>query len=119
MGYKPGDKFVVEITEVIDDVLCATNVENVFFSSAYLDKLDRLDRDYVNEHFGDLQDESYEEGKKAGIEETLKWVDQNKDDRYKEGFNDAIELIDKILYIKETTGKGLDIGTILDEMRKE
>jgi hypothetical protein len=119
MGYKVGDKFVIEIEEVVDETLFASTVEGYFLSNRTLDKLDRLDGDYINEHFGELQDEAFEEGKKAGIEQTMNWHKGNEDDSYKEGFNDAIELIDTILYIKNTTGKAIDIGTILDELRKE
>ena len=117
--YRPGDKFVIEITDVLDENMYATDVENFFIIKSKLDKMNRLDGDYVNEYFGELQDEAYKKGKEDGRNETLEWCNQDYADGYKEGFDEAIELVDKILYIKEATGKGMDIGKILDELRKE
>lgn len=61
-----------------------------------LDKLDRLNDDYVNEYFGAFQDEAYEEGRKAGIEEAIKWSKGNEEDAYEAGLNDAWNLAKKL-----------------------
>ena len=64
MGYSVGDKFVIEIKE-IDEYKCHKDykvLENWYVSTDELDKLERLDSDYVNEHYGELQDEAYDKG---------------------------------------------------------
>ena len=61
MGYSVGDKFVIEIKE-IDELNNHMVLENTAVGTDMLDKLERLDSDYVNEHYGELQDEAYQEG---------------------------------------------------------
>lgn len=69
-----------------------------------LDRLDRLDSDYINENFGKLQDEAYESGRNAGLEEAIKWNGQNEADSYDSGLNDAWELAKKIVLIENDGG---------------
>ena len=59
-NYKIGDKLVLEITGD-GERMSVTNL-NICIPNEELDKLDRLDSDYVNEHYGMLQDEAYEQG---------------------------------------------------------
>ena len=94
MSYSVGDKFVIEIKE-IDNLKNHMVLENIAIGTDLLDKLERLDSDYVNEHFGELQDEAYQAGRKAGQEETLKWTKDNEADFYQQGLNDAWELAKK------------------------
>lgn len=61
MGYSVGDKFVLEI-KGIDGLNNHMILRNIGIGTHILDKLDRLDSDYVNEHYGELQDEAYQEG---------------------------------------------------------
>ena len=61
MGYIVGDKFVIEIKE-IDELNNHLILENTAVGTDMLDKLERLDSDYVNEHYGELQDEAYNKG---------------------------------------------------------
>lgn len=129
-NYQVGDKFVIEIEEICGceernalaephTLYRAKGFNTLAFDKNGLDKLERLDGDYINENFGELQNEAYEAGRKAGQEETLKWSGQNEDDRYKQGFNDAVELIKKLTYVKETAGKKFDLPSILAEIGKE
>lgn len=129
-NYNVGDKFVIEIEEICGCKIREVYVEphtlyrakgfnSLVFDENGLEKLERLDGDYVNENFGELQDEAYEAGKKEGREEVLKWSAENEDDRYKKGFNDALELIKKLAYVKETTGKKFDLPSILEEIGEE
>ena len=60
-GYKVGDKFVIEIKE-IDNLKNHMVLEDIAVGTDMLDKLERLDSDYVNEHYGELQDEAYNKG---------------------------------------------------------
>ena len=61
MSYSEGDKFVLEIKE-IDNLKNHMILENIAIGTDVLDKLERLDSDYVNEHFRELQDEAYQAG---------------------------------------------------------
>lgn len=99
MSYSVGDKFVIEIGAIFSDAIYTTDsIEGIHLhlDQQVLDRLERLDSDYVNEHFGELQDEAYQAGRKAGQEETLKWSKSNEDDFYQAGLNDMCELIKKI-----------------------
>lgn len=74
MGYTVGDRFVVELSEhFLGEQKMAMSTDGIMFTQAELDKMERLDSDYINEHFGEFQDEAYDngfaDGKKAGIEE--------------------------------------------------
>lgn len=95
MSYSVGDKFVLEIKE-IDNLKNHMVLENTAVGTDMLDKLERLDSDYINEHFGELQDEAYKAGRDAGIKETLEWNKGNDDDMYNKGLEDAWELVRKI-----------------------
>ena len=120
MNYKAGDKFVIEIKEVNDEHQCTYETINGYvMAESVLDDFDRLDGDYINEYFGDLQDEAFKEGMNHGIEKSMKWWTGNEEDAYKNGFNDAVLIIEKLLLVKDITRKGMDLLTILDELRKE
>lgn len=65
--YQKGDKFVVEIKESGYPYSVIGERRNC--SEEFLDSLDRLDSDYINEHFGELQDEAYNQGLNDGRNE--------------------------------------------------
>lgn len=120
MNYKAGDKLVIEIKKVSDECKGMYEAVNGYtFTESVLDDFDRLDGDYINEYFGDLQDEAFSEGRSRGVEEGIKWCAGNEEDAYKNGFNDAVLILEKLLLVKDTTGKGMDIITIMEELRKE
>ena len=68
--YSVGDKFVIEIGEVFtgdfsvkeNTLYRVKGFRSLVFDKTGLDNLERLDGDYVNENFGELQDESYVAG---------------------------------------------------------
>ena len=68
MGYKPGDKLVLEIKHYSGTInngatkMYAVEGTEVLFSEIALENLERLDSDYINEHYGELQDEAYQQG---------------------------------------------------------
>lgn len=96
--YKVGDKFVVEIEEKKEcGKVEVFKGKGLTYVGEALDRLDRLDSDYINENFGKLQDEAYESGRKAGLEAAIKWSMQNEADGYDAGLNDAWELAKKIV----------------------
>lgn len=102
--YSIGDKFIIEIDEVFyGDMSVKGNTlyrvkgfRSLVFDKTGLDNLERLDGDYVNENLGELQDEAYEAGRKAGQEEAIQWSQKNEADMYDAGLNDAWELAKKI-----------------------
>lgn len=61
--YSIGDKFVVEIKSIEDGFYRVSEDRQDITKEETLDKFDRLDYEYVNEHFGKLQDTAYEKGK--------------------------------------------------------
>ena len=82
MSYSVGDKFVLEIKE-IDNLDNHMVLDNTVVGIKVLDKLERLDSDYVNEHFGELQDEAYKAGEKAGFKTALNNIQvQQKDIKF-------------------------------------
>lgn len=69
MKYKAGDKFVLTVTGLLgteeedsDKGLYKVEGLSGFATESGLDNMERLDSDYVNEYFGDLQDEAYNQG---------------------------------------------------------
>lgn len=102
-NYTVGDKFVIKINEVFKttaDGVTGTlyrvfGFNSLVFDERGLDRLEKLDSDYVNEHFGELQDEAYNEGEKAGFERAFKWEKDNQIDMYNQGLNDIWKLLDK------------------------
>lgn len=102
--YKEGDKFVIEIGEVFTgDMSVRNHVEeryaikdfnSLMFDKNGLDKLERLDSDYINENFGELQDEAYEAGKNSVRAEMVSEVLTA---RYEQGLNDSWELAQKLI----------------------
>lgn len=62
--YDKGDKFVVEVKLAYSNAIgAAYDMGVVTLNERQLDMLEKLDCDYVNEHFEDLQDFAYEKGK--------------------------------------------------------
>lgn len=119
-NYQVGDKFVIEIEEVITGDICnltpmlyrMKEFHSFAFDKNGLDKLERLDGDYVNENFGELQNEAYETGKNDGRDEVLNWQKGNEEDAYNKGLNDAWKLAKKILL---PVGYG---GIVIEDLNK-
>ncbi len=61
--YNIGDKFVVEIKGIEGEFYRVSEDRQDVTKEETLDKFDRLDYEYVNEYFGDLQDFAYKKGK--------------------------------------------------------
>lgn len=101
--YNVGDKFVVEIDMVDEDdklptIYQSIKLQGIAFSDTSLDNLGRLDSDYINENYGELQDEAYAKGLKDGRDEALKWNRQNENNSYKDGFTDALNAIETLIH---------------------
>ena len=119
-NYQIGDKFVIEIEEVFTGDICnltpmlyrMKGFNSLVFDKNGLDRLERLDGDYVNENFGELQNEAYETGKSDGRDEVLNWQKGNEEDAYNKGLNDAWELAKKLF------GYSCDTKLSCEDMKK-
>lgn len=67
-------KYIIEIQPEYEDkfrgvmILGAEN-SNLYVDSQTVDELEELNSDYINEHFGDLQDTAYQKGLEEGREQ--------------------------------------------------
>ena len=67
-------KYIIEIKPEYEDkfkgvmILGAEN-SNLYVDSNTVDELEELTSDYINEHFGELQDEAYQKGLEEGREQ--------------------------------------------------
>lgn len=106
-NYKAGDKFILEIDKIECDGWIRFCIHNDYIklTENTIDKMERLDNsEYINENFGELQDEAYKAGREAGQEEAIKWSKRNEEDMYNAGLNDAWELAKKIMLGKDEGG---------------
>ena len=78
--YNIGDKFVVEIKDIEDGGFYRISGKpEDLTKEETLDALDRLDLEYVNEYFGDIQDEAYAAGMEKAWEVAGKIAGQGPD----------------------------------------
>lgn len=61
-------KYIIELDDCIKLVTSVGVTENgvVYTTSDYVHNLEELNSDYINEHFGELQDEAYQRGLEDG-----------------------------------------------------
>ena len=89
-------KYVIELGEDAQIVhsINVTQHGNAYTKTERVDNLEELNSDYINEHFGELQQDAYDRGYKDGrnVTET-----QAHDDAYQRGLDDAWEAARKIL----------------------
>ena len=140
--YKVGDKFVIEIGEVYNnglpfngkstpcDLYRIEGFNSLVFDENGLDRLNRLDSDYVNEYFGELQDEAYKQGMRDALKDSFNVGDVVK---VKNGYEFVVTHISEgthLFGITETgdtytaihkthcekTGKHIDIQNILSQI---
>ena len=71
-------KHIIELNEdcKIVQQMCVTEYGNAYTDGCYSCDLEELNSDYINEHYGELQDEAYrkgfEDGKKSVEDEGLR-----------------------------------------------
>lgn len=98
-------KYIIES----NDVIGYTPKYAMLFGDGYmiqpLEDLEELNSDYINEHFGDLQDDAY----KRGINDGSLDVKQRVEGAYQRGLDDAWEAAKKIF------GYEIDGGIPIDE----
>lgn len=61
-------KYIIELNEdcKIVQQMCVTEHGNAYTDGCYSCDLEELNSDYINEHFGELQDEAYQKGFEDG-----------------------------------------------------
>ena len=118
-------KYIIES----NDVIGYTPKYAMLFGDGYmiqpLEDLEELTADYINEHFGDLQDDAYNKGYAQCQDDYGDALKHAKDTAYKRGLDDAWEAARKISVIELNgglTGKELmkiygtmDIHKIYDD----
>lgn len=97
-------KYVIEIKPEYEDsfqgvMLLGVKDSTLYVDTVLIEDLEELNSDYINEHFGELQDEAYqrgfEEGRKVGI---------------KDGMCEAWDAARKI--VVDTDNGGIALGTL-------
>lgn len=87
-------KYVIELDEnvkVLQSISVTPN-GNAYTNTQWLANLEELNSDYINEHFGDLQDTAYH----RGLEEGSFDVKQRVEGAYQRGLEDAWECARKL-----------------------
>lgn len=89
-------KYIIELNDNCNMVLqiCITEHGNTYIESAYAENLEELNSDYINEHFGDLQDTAYQRGLEEG-KKAFDLLDAERNSEYQRGFEDGKAVNDK------------------------
>ena len=88
-------KYIIEIPDDVQYVLFNGKADNKYYTAVRpIAELEELNSDYINEHFGELQDEAYKKGYDAGIIASS-FVDES-DEAYQRGLEDAWEAAKKL-----------------------
>ena len=104
-------KYIVDIPDGVEWGVVTCRTEDGFYTRDF-DSLEELNSDYINEHYGDLQDEAYQEGYKACMSENDFDSPCTSCEAYQRGLNDAWEAAKKIF------GYEMDGGIPLNEIGK-
>ena len=104
-------KYIIEIPDDVQYVLLNGQTDNKCYTAVRpVAELEVLNSDYINEHFGELQDEAYQrghdDGYEAGCATAFKPVS---DAEYQRGLEDAWEAARRIIHMPE--GNLLNIFT--------
>ena len=88
------NKYIIEIKPEYEDsfkglMLLGAKDSNLFVDTVAVEDLEELNSDYINEHFGDLQDTAYQKGLEEGNDIGYK-------DGVKDGQNEAWEAARKL-----------------------
>ena len=109
-------KYIIELGEDANmvQVISVTQNGNAYIdSTVYVEYLEQLNSDYINEHFGDLQDEAYDKGYAQCQDDYGDALKHAKDTAYQKGFEDGkaqrehddkIEVGDEVEWDNDFTG---------------
>ena len=96
-------KYIIEIPDDVQYILLNGKEDNKYYTAVHpIAELEELNSDYINEHFGELQDEAYQKGINDGSLD----VKQRVEGAYQRGLEDAWEAARKIIRMPD--------GDILD-----
>lgn len=105
-GRRMNKKYVIEIKPEYEDITRGIMVlgardSNLYVDTLAVEDLEELNSDYVNEHFGDLQDEAYQRGHKEGYAKGFGEGTLTVGGDYQRGLNDAWECMKKIAFLEK------------------
>ena len=92
------NKYVIELRpdcKVVQEI-CESDGQ-VRIGAKSMEYLEELNADYVNEHYGDLQDEAYQRGLEEGKKATFALIADASDAEYQRGLDDAWEVAKKVV----------------------
>ena len=94
-------KYIIELKDDVQVVqkVGVTDNGNAFVMNFYKDQLEELTADYINEHFGSLQDDAYHRGLAEG-KKAFDLLDAERDAEYQRGLDDAWEAARKVGHCK-------------------
>ena len=87
-------KYIIDIPNGIEWGVVTCRTEDGFYTRDF-DSLEELNSDYINEHFGDLQDTAYKKGLHDG-ESKCGYCNE-----YQRGLDDAWECMKKIAFLEK------------------
>ena len=95
-------KYIVEIKPEYEDsfkglMILGAKDSNLFVDTLAVDDLEQLNSDYINEHYGDLQDTAYQRGLEEGKKATFALIADASDAEYQRGLDDAWEVAKKVV----------------------
>ena len=102
-------KYIIEIPDDVQYVLFNGKADNKYYTAVRpVAELEELNSDYINEHYGQMQDEAYQRGINDGSLD----VKQRVEGAYQRGLEDAWEAAKKIF------GYEIDGALNIDELKK-
>ena len=84
-------KYIIELGEDANmvQVISVTQNGNAYIdSTVYVEYLEQLNSDYINENFGELQDQAYQKGLEEG-KKAFDLLESERNSEYQRGLNDA------------------------------
>ena len=90
-------KYIIDIPDSVKKIVYfhVGNANAIWTTSNILDDLEELNSDYINEHFGDLQDTAYQRGLEEGKKATWGLVADASKAEYQRGLEDGKGAIHK------------------------
>lgn len=92
-------KYIIELGEDANmvQVISVTQNGNAYIdSTVYVEYLEQLNSDYINENFGELQDQAYQKGLEEG-KKAFDLLESERNSEYQRGLNDAWEAAKKVV----------------------
>ena len=117
-------KYIIEIPDDVQYVLFNGKADNKYYTAVHpIAELEELNSDYINEHFGELQDEAYQAGLNDAWEAAKRIVDMP-DPPYWDVFGkcksdlfkklSASEAIAKLKAYEDKQKDRIEVGDIVD-----